>query len=296
MNKNDALTQEKLKELMHYDPETGIFTRRKTTAMRQKVGEIVGVECKNGYLKCGISNEEYTLHRLAWLYMYGEFPEIVDHINHNKKDNRIANLRDVDRFGNMKNMSKSKANTSGTTGVCYCKERKMWKAQIYCNGVTKQKRFKNRDDAVKQRGIWEKEFGFFENHGKEKNININLNVPIYFDEKNKKTMISLNFYRNAHYHTNNKVKSEFEKLVAEKLQGSNVKFKEYQIEYKLFYKNKVCDMMNIIAVVDKFLQDSLQELGIVENDNVQYCKKVMCEVGGQDKINPRVCVTILTFK
>lgn len=128
-------------------------------------------------------------------------------------------------------------------------------------------------------------------------MRLEFELPIYIEGKGKrKTMLGMNWYRNVHFFKSNDVKKSYKEIVEEKLKGSKIKLKDYQIEYKLFYKVDSCDMMNIIAVVDKFLQDSLQELGIVENDNVQHCKKVMCEVREQDKINPRVCVTISTFK
>lgn len=124
-------------------------------------------------------------------------------------------------------------------------------------------------------------------------MKLKLELPIYTEGKgNRKTMLGMNWYRNVHYFKSNDVKKKYKEIVEEKIKGSKVKLKFYQIDYKLFYKVDSCDMMNIIAVVDKFLQDSLQELGIVENDNVQYCKKVTCEVGGQDKLNPRVEVEI----
>ncbi len=124
-------------------------------------------------------------------------------------------------------------------------------------------------------------------------MKLEFDVPIYIEGK-KTTLLGLNFYRNAHYHVNNKVKTEFERLIAEKIgdRVNDTHFKEYMIHYELHYKNKVCDLMNVISVVDKFVQDSLQELGIVENDNVQYCKEVVASVGGQDKEKPRVNVII----
>lgn len=159
------ITQAELKDIMHYDGETGIFTRIKKTARRQKIGEIVGVNCKNGYLKCGIKNKEYYLHTLAWLYVYGYLPEQLDHINHDRKDNRISNLRAVSDIENSKNHSMSKANTSGMTGVSFYEKENVWLAQI-CHSYKKMmKRFKTEDEAINQRKEWEKEFGFHENHG-----------------------------------------------------------------------------------------------------------------------------------
>jgi len=76
------LTQERLKELLTYNPDTGVFTRKKVSrGGRWKVGTLDGT----GYIHTRVDYKIYLAHRLAWLYMYGEFPtETIDHINHNK--------------------------------------------------------------------------------------------------------------------------------------------------------------------------------------------------------------------
>lgn len=162
------MDQSRLKELVTYDPVTGVFIRVKTTALRQKVGEVVGVKTKKGaYLKCGIDSKEYLLHRLAVLYMTGEMPSgQVDHINHDGLDNRWENLRVVPRKLNQQNMSMSKRNTSGITGVCFDKKGQKWIAQIYTNGKTRQKRFATKFGAIRQRVLWNREYKFHANHGK----------------------------------------------------------------------------------------------------------------------------------
>lgn len=162
------MTQDRLKELMTYNPTTGIFIRLKTTALRQKVGEVVGVKAKRGtYLKCGIDKKEYLLHRLAILYMTGKMPAgQVDHINHNGLDNRWTNLRVVPRKMNQQNMSKSKRNKSGVTGVSFDPKGQKWIAQIYTNGKPKQKRFTTKFGAIRQRVLWNRECNFHANHGK----------------------------------------------------------------------------------------------------------------------------------
>ena len=162
------MDQKRLKELLHYDPITGIFTRKKCTALRHTEGEIVGTPAKKGaYLKCGIDNKEYLLHRLAVLYMTGETPKgQVDHINHNGLDNSWNNLRVVLPKLNQQNMSISKANSSGITGVSFDKNRNKWIAQIYTNGKTYLKRFTTKFGAIRQRLRWNQEFKFHNNHGK----------------------------------------------------------------------------------------------------------------------------------
>jgi hypothetical protein len=158
----------RLKELLHYNPNTGIFTRKKCTALRHKLGEVVGVKTKNGsYLKCGIDSKEYLLHRLAVLYMTGKMPAgQVDHINHNGLDNCWSNLRVVSPKLNQQNMSKSKRNTTGITGVSFDNQRNKWIAQIYVNGKTKLKRFNTKFGAIRQRILWNREYSYHKNHGK----------------------------------------------------------------------------------------------------------------------------------
>jgi hypothetical protein len=98
------LTAARLRELLHYDPETGIFTH---IARRQSVvvGTVAGNNAPNGYRKHKIEGRSYTGHRLAWLYLHGDWPVgDVDHINGIRHDNRIANLRDVSRKTNRENM------------------------------------------------------------------------------------------------------------------------------------------------------------------------------------------------
>lgn len=90
-----ALTQEQLKAAVKYDPETGIFTGKR--------GKPLGYQSVKGYLYISINDERFFAHRLAWLYMYGQMPEgIIDHINHDKQDNRIANLRAVATADNVR--------------------------------------------------------------------------------------------------------------------------------------------------------------------------------------------------
>ena len=115
------ITQKELKDLLHYDPETGVFTWLKSGKGRKANGETRGLT--NGYFTIRINWRQYKAHRLAWLYVYGVWPKgQIDHINHNTTDNRIANLREVTNQENHRNMSLSKNNTSGVTGVYWGKQ------------------------------------------------------------------------------------------------------------------------------------------------------------------------------
>ena len=128
------LTAEKLRELLHYEPATGIFTWKVRTSTRVKAGDAAGCLDGPGYLQIKVCSRKYRAHRLAWLYMYGEWPEDqLDHVNRVRTDNRIANLRDVSHKQNMQNASKSSNNTSGHPGVVWDKSISKWRAQIMHN-------------------------------------------------------------------------------------------------------------------------------------------------------------------
>ena len=90
-----TLTQETLRSIIHYDPETGDFTR--------KTGEIARTTMNTRYREISIQNHKWLAHRLAFLYMIGEVPKFVDHINQLKGDNRWCNLRACSHKENMRN-------------------------------------------------------------------------------------------------------------------------------------------------------------------------------------------------
>lgn len=126
-----ALTAERLRELVHYDPDTGIFTR-KTDRGGYKAGGIMGTVSHRGYKKICVDKVHYYCHRLAWLYVHGQMPKVVDHINGDTGDNRIANLRNVSQAENLQNITRpSRNNTSGFLGVA--KKRKKWTAAVSVN-------------------------------------------------------------------------------------------------------------------------------------------------------------------
>jgi hypothetical protein len=128
------LTQERLKELLSYDPTTGVFTR-KVKHNRCNVGDIVGAGQRNKYLQCSIDNKLYKLHRLAWLYMYDCWPsDQIDHVDHNPRNNAIANLRDVSSAQNHQNRARKTKSASGYLGVTWHKRDKRWQAYIELKG------------------------------------------------------------------------------------------------------------------------------------------------------------------
>src|ERR1700674_1345685 len=103
---------ERLRAVLLYDPETGVFTRRINRG-KWKAGAQVGWLRPDGYIGIGLDYHEYLAHRLAWLYVTGEWPIDVDHENTCRSDNRWDNLREASRSQNMRNMKRTKANTSG---------------------------------------------------------------------------------------------------------------------------------------------------------------------------------------
>jgi len=119
------IKQDELKGVLKYDKTTGLF--------KWWTGAAAGY-FDSGYMQINIGNRNYKCHRLAWFYEYGEWPEQIDHINHERSDNRLSNLRNVTHSENMKNKSKYKCNKSGVTGVCYHKRTGKWQARINLNG------------------------------------------------------------------------------------------------------------------------------------------------------------------
>ena len=125
------LTQTKLKELLNYCPETGIFTWKVITSNRARLDCPAGNLTSHGYIRISVLGNVYYAHRLAWLYVHGEFPKNeIDHINRVTTDNRIDNIRLATHNQNLRNLSKKKNNKSGYIGVSWAKREHKWEA--YC--------------------------------------------------------------------------------------------------------------------------------------------------------------------
>lgn len=127
------ITQEHLKSLYHYDPDTGLFTSIKERRNWKK-GRVAGTV--NEYIIIRIDEVGYRAHRLAWLYMTGEFPEAqIDHINGDKLDNRFSNLRPCNTSENSQNILKPRADCkSGYKGVAWRQRNKKFHATIRVKG------------------------------------------------------------------------------------------------------------------------------------------------------------------
>ncbi len=133
-----ALTVEELKRQLHYNPGTGIFTRKiNKSGNRGKAGSVAGYN-SYGYIGIHLNGRAYKAHRLAVLYMEGFFPEeSVDHINRIKNDNRWNNLRyDISFTCQARNRTLRSDNSTGITGVYYLKREKKYTTKICINGKT----------------------------------------------------------------------------------------------------------------------------------------------------------------
>jgi hypothetical protein len=132
------LTAQRLRELLHYDPETGVFTRV-ASVCGVKAGSIAGHLTQHGYWKISLDGTTYYAHRLAWMWTHGSWPtDEIDHLNAIRADNRIANLRAVSRSINSQNMRSLRIdNTSGFMGVAWNRCMNRWVARIYIDGRCK---------------------------------------------------------------------------------------------------------------------------------------------------------------
>ena len=129
------LTLDRLKELLDYNPETGLFTWKITRNNYVKSGRIAEAKTDEGYVTITVDGECWRGHRLAWFYVHGVVPDReIDHINCVKSDNRIANLRLATRSENRRNRGLQKNNKSGVKGVSWSKAECRWDVRTRING------------------------------------------------------------------------------------------------------------------------------------------------------------------
>ena len=143
------LTLERAKELLRYDPVAGILTWRKSVNSRSVPGAVAGSQSNRGYHRIKIDGERYQAHRVAWLLYHGVWPAAqIDHIDNNRSNNAIANLRDCSGSQNQQNQPLRRANRSGIKGVSWCSTKERWHVQVRATGMIHQGGyFPNLEDA-----------------------------------------------------------------------------------------------------------------------------------------------------
>lgn len=122
------MNQEYLKSILVYNPKFGIFYWKKNQGTA-KAGNIAGSD-SHGYIRIGINGKGYLAHRLAWLYIYGYTPKMLDHINRDRSDNRIQNLRLCTYSENLRNCRYKNRGQSKLRGVGWHKKSGKWVARI----------------------------------------------------------------------------------------------------------------------------------------------------------------------
>ena len=170
------ITQKVLKEYLGYDKSTGIFTRIKPVRGYSTLSKVGTIDI-NGYIDIKINGERHKAHRLAWLYVYGEWPMFqLDHINQIKYDNRICNLRKSDYLSNSKNCPIHSHNKSGVMGVRKNKNGtwssyiKVNKKQIWLGSFSKK------EDAISARRSAEEKHNFDKRHNKRRKCESTNNI------------------------------------------------------------------------------------------------------------------------
>jgi hypothetical protein len=164
------LTVDRLRQLVAYEPDTGrLFWRpRSNHRWNMRYAGTVALHCTNsgGYRSGSVDQKSVKAHRAAWALYYGRWPHEVDHINGCRSDNRIENLREVDRATNCRNRGLRSDNVSGRVGVGFHKRTGKWRARIQINGRSVSLgSFWRMHDAVYARLNAEREHGFGPNHG-----------------------------------------------------------------------------------------------------------------------------------
>lgn len=167
-------TVAELRNAMSYDPDTGVLTWKprldKPKHWNTRYAGQPALHClhDDGYRKGRLNRKLLRAHRVAWAIHHGHWPEHhIDHVNGNRTDNRIANLRDVPRAENQKNMRKPSDNTSGRIGVWWHTQNAKWIAEIRINGRKKHLgSYADFDAACEAREKAEREHGYHQNHGR----------------------------------------------------------------------------------------------------------------------------------
>ena len=135
MSVHPLISAERLRQVLAYDPQTGLFTWLERLTNKIQVGDVAGhVDPSTGYRRIGVDNVCHHAHRLAWLYVYGCLPLHVDHIDGDQSNNKIANLREATVSENMRNTRIRSDNKSGIKGVSWDRRDSKWYAYIRVHG------------------------------------------------------------------------------------------------------------------------------------------------------------------
>jgi hypothetical protein len=132
-----TLTQEEAHRLFEYRDGELFWKKMTTTKTGNLVGKVAGSIHKHGYKTISVHGYQHKAHRLMFLYHYGYMPKFVDHINGNRSDNRIANLREATRNENARNCFLTKANAAGIKGVSKLRNSDKWRCRLTVNKITK---------------------------------------------------------------------------------------------------------------------------------------------------------------
>lgn len=163
------MTQTELQQYLDYDKTTGVFTWLvKVPHSKKHVGDIAGGRhTASGYHRITLNHAMYKSHRLAWLYVYGYLPtSALDHINKDRSDNSISNLREVTTIENSKNQKVPTNNTSGRIGIHQSTRDGKYVAKISNNGVRVYLgNFPTLEGAINAREAAEVLYDYHENHG-----------------------------------------------------------------------------------------------------------------------------------
>ena len=166
ISKMVSISQQKLKYAFKYDPLTGVITHRHDFHSRLK-GALATHDHSGGYLSLSIGGKALLAHRVIFMYMTGELPNEVDHVNHIRNDNRWSNLRAVVRTDNNRNTCVSLNNTTGVTGVSYHKPTGKFRAYISQHGkAIHLGLFTTLEEAATVREKANLQYGYHPNHGK----------------------------------------------------------------------------------------------------------------------------------
>jgi hypothetical protein len=132
-----VITQERLRELLDYDSSTGLFTWRQSRG-GWGAGRVAGNLQWDGYVRIGLDGCQFPAHQLAWLWVHGSWPsQQLDHVNRDRSDNRITNLRESSQSQNLANTTLRYNNTSGYKGVSKVRASGKWLATIKVMGKSK---------------------------------------------------------------------------------------------------------------------------------------------------------------